>query len=274
MKPDQRPNLAVTIAPLAGGAEPLHVRGALAWTSSLGYRGVQLNAADPETRPRELGPSARRDLAATLARLELVASGIDLFIPPAHFLEPATQSRAIDAVLGAIGLAADLSRAPVTAPLPEDLPTAILYAIGAEAERVGVSVLVAASGAKSARSADSGAATSGKDHGLPPLPMPPFGFSLDCAAVLAADGSPEGEIARLGSALGAVRVVDLLRSGLRGPILEPRESRLDALAVRMACELAPAARDGRPIAIVDARQWIDPRAGIERTITRWRALGA
>lgn len=267
---DTRPNLAATIAPLAAGDEALGVREALAWISSIGYRGAQLNAADPATRPRDLGPSARRDLAATLARQELCCAGIDLFVPSAHFLDPALQSRALDAVLSAIGLAADLGRAPVTAPLPDEPRTeraaaslsGLRQAIAAEAERVGVTVLLAApvplgSGAPS------------------PAPIEqPFRAFLDCAAVLAAGGSPEGEIVRLGSALGAVRVVDLLRSGLRGPILEPRESRLDALAVRMACEIAPAARDGRPIAIVDARQWTDPRGGIERSILRWRTLGA
>ncbi|MFM7261939.1 MAG: hypothetical protein ACKO3W_15215 [bacterium] len=257
MAVDTRPNLAATIAPVALGDEPLGVREALAWISSLGYRGAQLNAADPATRPRDLGLSARRDLAATLVRHELCAAGIDIFIPPAHFLDPMQQSRAVDAVLAAIGLAADLERAPVTAPLPDEIASGVRAAIAAEAERVGVAVLLAAPqpGASAATIA------------------PPFRAFLDCAAVLAAQGSPEGEIARLGNTLGAVRVVDLLRSGLRGPILEPRESRLDALAVRMACEIAPAARDGRPIAIVDARQWTDPRGGIERSIARWRALG-
>lgn len=258
---DTRPNLAATIAPLAAGDEALGVREALAWISSIGYRGAQLNAADQATRPRDLGPSARRDLAATLARQELCCAGIDLFVPAAHFLDPMQQSRAVDAVLAAIGLAADLERAPVTAPLPDEIASGVRAAIAAEAERLGVAVLVAAPqpGASAASTA--------------PPTAPPFRAFLDCAAVLAAQGSPEGEIARLGSALGAVRVVDLLRSGLRGPILEPRESRLNALAVRMACEIAPAARDGRPIAIVDARQWTDPRGGIERSIARWRALG-
>ena len=266
---DTRPNLAATIAPLAAGEAALGIREALAWISSLGYRGVQLNAADPATRPRDLGPSARRDLAATLARHELCCAGIDLFVPPAHFLDPAHQSRALDAVLSAIGLAADLGRAPVTAPLPDEpqseraaaSTSGIRQAIAAEAARVGVAVLLTAP-------VPAGSVASS------PAPIePPFRAFLDCAAVLAAQGSPELEIARLGAALGAVRVVDLLRSGLRGPILEPRESRLDALAVRMACEIAPAARDGRPIAIVDARQWTDPRGGIERSIVRWRALG-
>ncbi len=270
MAVDTRPNLAATIAPLAAGDEALGVREALAWISSLGYRGAQLNAADPATRPRDLGPSARRDLAATFARQELRCAGIDLFVPPAHFLDPTHQSRALDAVLAAIGLAADLGRAPVTAPLPDEpasggtdaRTSGIRQAIAAEAERVGVTVLLAAP------------VPPGPGASSPAPIAPPFRAFLDCAAVLAAQGSPEGEIARLGSALGAVRVVDLLRSGLRGPILEPRESRLDALAVRMACEIAPAARDGRPIAIVDARQWTDPRGGIERSILRWRTLGA
>jgi len=97
---------------------------------------------------------------------------------------------------------------------------------------------------------------------------PPCAASVDCAAVLAAEGRPEEVIARLGSRLGGVRLVDLLRSGLRGPILEPRESRLDALSVRLALEVS--GFQGLPV--IDARQWHDPRGGIAQSVARWNAL--
>lgn len=278
---DTRPNLAVTIHPLSLADEPLSVREAIASVAALGYRGAQLNAADPATRPRDLGPSARRDLAATFARHELACAGIDLFIPPSHFSDPAQQSRAFDAVIAAIGLGADLNRAPITLPLPDDLASGLRQAIASEAGRLGVQVLIAPkleaakvgvnTGVGAAAAASSNA-TSASAQTLERLIEPPFAAFVDCAAVLAAQSSPEALVSSLGERLGAVRVVDLLRSGLRGPILEPRESRLDALSLRLAIDLSPAARTGRPIAVVDARQWVDVRGGIERSILRWRAL--
>ena len=278
---DTRPNLAVTIHPLSTTDEPLAVREAIAWVAGLGYRGAQLNAADPATRPRDLGPSARRDLAATLARHELVCAGIDLFIPPAHFHDAAQQSRAFDAVIAAIGLGADLDRAPITLPLPDDLASGLRQAIASEAERLGVQILIAPKLEAAKVGVNTGAGTAAAvSSSATPTPAqtlerpiePPFAAFVDCAAVLAAQLSPEALVSSLGDRLGAVRVVDLLRSGLRGPILEPRESRLDALSLRLAIDLSPASRSGRPIGVVDARQWVDVRGGIERSILRWRAL--
>ena len=278
---DSRPNLAVTIHPLSTTDEPLAVREAIAWVAGLGYRGAQLNAADSATRPRDLGPSARRDLAATLARHELACAGIDLFIPPAHFSDPAQQSRAFDAVIAAIGLGADLDRAPITLPLPDDLASGLRQAIASEAERLGVHILIAPKLETAKLGVNTGAGTAAAvSSSATPTPAqtlerpiePPFAAFVDCAAVLAAQLSPEALVSSLGDRLGAVRVVDLLRSGLRGPILEPRESRLDALSLRLSIDLSRAARTGRPIAVVDARQWVDVRGGIERSILRWRAL--
>jgi len=246
---DERPNLAATIAPLTAGASAPAMRDAFAWLARIGLRGVQLDATSPETRARELSASARRDLRATLHRNELVCAGLDFLIPPAHYSDPTHVSRAFDALVGAIGLAADLGRAPVTAPLPSDVSADIRDAVAAEATRLGVSVLL---GAES----DAFAAPA------------PFAASVDCAAVLAAGGRPEEVIARLGAKVGGVRVVDLLRSGLRGPILSPHESRLDALAVRLAVELAGLAF----LPVIDARQWVDPADGIAQTVERWGAL--
>ena len=56
--------------------------------------------------------------------------------------------------------------------------------------------------------------------------------------------------------------------GVRGPILEPGESRLDALAVRMAIEVSSFA--GLPV--LDARQWQEPRRGIADSARRWAQL--
>ena len=246
---DARPNLAATVAPLGADASPLGVREAVAWLSELGVRGAQLSATDPATRPRDLGASARRDLRAMLARHELACAGLDFFIPAAHYTDPTHVSRAFDALLGAIGLAADLGGAPVTAAIPSDVPADFRAAIGAEASRLGVAVLIPA--------------------GASPVDLAaPFAPAVDCATVLGESGRPEEVIARLGPRLGGVRLVDLLRSGLRGPILEPGESRLDALAVRMAIEVSSFA--GLPV--LDARQWQEPRRGIADSARRWAQL--
>jgi sugar phosphate isomerase/epimerase len=73
-----------------------------------GFRFIQLDATQPELRPRQLDRSARRDLAAMLRRLDLALTGLDLFIPPSHFASGEHADRAVAAVTGAIDLAADL----------------------------------------------------------------------------------------------------------------------------------------------------------------------
>jgi sugar phosphate isomerase/epimerase len=239
--------VAATVAPLGDPAS------ALAWLSASGIRGAQLSAAQPGTRPRELGESARRDLRATLVRLELVASGIDAWIPPAHFTDPANLERAIDAVAGACELAGELGRVPVCVMLPgpgdDDASSArrreAIAAIGAAADRHGVTV------------ADAGPSTD--------LAFPPFGRCIDPAAVLAAGGDPAAEASRLGARLAAARIVDLTRAGMRAPIEVAGESRLDAFAYRIALEVA----GFRGVPVIDARQWTEPRAGILASVRAW-----
>jgi sugar phosphate isomerase/epimerase len=248
---DPRPNLAATVAPLLVGADGLPLRESLAWLSKAGFRGVQLSATDPATRPRELDRSARRDLSATLARHELACSGLDFFIPPAHYTDAAHLPRALDALEAAIELGGDLGRVPVVVSLPGEVAAEVLAHIGACSARAGVAVLQCAAGA--IEKAWSGAG---------------IGCALDCAAALGAGGAPEALVARLGNDLGGLRLVDLTRSGMRAPILEPGESRLDALALRIALELARFER----LPVADARQWLEPRAGLSKTLARWRAL--
>lgn len=251
---DARPVLAATLSPLlrAEGAPP--VREALAWISRIGYRGVQLSAADPETRPRDLPPSARRDLLASLARVELACSGIDLFIPAEHFQDGAFATRAFEAARDAIGLAADLGRAPVVLPALGGAP-AILEALGQEALHRGVRLAMVPGSAPDGASAGAVAE--------------PFGTCIDCAASLAAGERPDATILAFGSSVAAVRVVDLLRSGMRGPIGRRGESRLDVGALRVALDVAAF----RGIPVVDARQWIAPAEGLAHSLEAWVAHG-
>ena len=243
--------LAATISPLVLSRDFADVREALAWVSRSGYRGVQLSAAEPGMRPRDLSASARRDFAATLARHELVCSGIDLFLPASHLTDPQHATRAFDAIEAALEFAALLGRAPLTLPLGPREECELRAPIGAVAERLGVRVLL-----PTVEAAEVAALAE------------PFAASVDCASVLAAGARPEELVARCGAHLGGVRIVDLWRSGLRGPIGEPRESRLDALALRIAVETA----GFRGLSLMDARQWLQPRQGLEQALERWNGL--
>lgn len=243
------------MSPLVSSGACNGTRAALQWAGATGYRGVQLSATDPETRPRELSNSARRDLAATLARLELECSGIDLFIPSAHFADPTQVARAFDAVQATIEFAALLGRVPVTIPLDAGGGSVddreVRNAIAAVAGKHGVQVLLPVLNAAHMESI-----------------TPPFAASIDCAAALAAGSDPSALVLQSQAVLGGVRLVDLSRAGMRIPILEPRESRLDALALRVALETA--GFQGLPV--VDARQWIDPQRGLSAVLERWSAL--
>jgi len=249
---DPRPALAATISPLVSSRACADTRAAIEWLGQAGYRGVQLSATDPETRPRELSQSARRDLAATIARHELDCSGIDLFIPAAHFSDAAHVGRALDAAEAAIEFAAMLGRVPVTVPLPPTSPPDVRAALAEGAGRHGVELLIPVV----------------SEAELVEI-TPPSLASIDCAAALSVSADPSLLALKSRSLLGGVRLVDLTRSGLRAPILEPRESRLDALALRVALETA----GFRRAPVVDARQWTDPRQGLAASLSRWSEIG-
>jgi sugar phosphate isomerase/epimerase len=244
--PSAQSHVGVTTAPLG---DPQR---AFALLRSLGARGAQLSATQAGMRPRELGASARRDLSATLARHELAVSGIDAWIPAAHFLDPAHAERAIDAACAACELAGELGRPPVTLELPAVPDDEVLRsrraeavaAVAAVAERHGVRVADAAGGAGA--------------------PWPPVGMSLDAAGALALGADPASEVAAAGNRAVSVRVSDLSRTGLRVPPGDPG-GRLDLLALRVALELSGAA--GLPV--IDARQWADPSAAVARALAAW-----
>ncbi len=248
---DERPRLSATIAPLLAGADAVDPREALAWISESGFRGVQLSAIEPSMRPREMSVSARRDLAATLRRVELECSGIDFLAPAAHFTDPTHMSRLFEALTATVELAASLGRAPVLISLAPDQPSELRAEIAALAAHTGVDILLQANDLEQSAAI-----------------APPFAACIDCAAVLAAGGVPHELALRLVGKLGGVRLVDLFRSGLRGPFLEPRESRLDALSLRIALDTL----GFHAMPVVDARQWTAPKQGLCQALERWSGL--
>jgi sugar phosphate isomerase/epimerase len=244
--------LAATIAPL-----PTPARRAFDRLREMGFRHVQLSASQPGLRPRELDCSARRDLLAVLRRRELSVSGVDLWIGPGDFLDPAKVDRAVAAALEAIELAADLGRYPVSLTLP-----------GREADSAGSSPALApaiAAVIEAAQMRDVPLA----DHAIPVVQREYIGVGIDPAAWLARDEDPAGAVSRHVDRLVSLRLCDLLTSGLRGPIGDSQVGRLDVLAYKVAAGLA---KTGRPL-VVDARQWSDPWAGLAQTREAWQNAG-
>lgn len=230
--------LGVTIGPLGSAAD------AIAEVAAMGLAGVQLDASDASMRPREMSASARRDLAASLRRLGLRASGIDCFVPVERFADAAQVERAMQAVIGSITLAESLDRAPVCLHVPSD--AAVAAELRREADRRGVPLA---------------------DFALP-VAEGSTGVGVDPAAMLAAGSDPAAQVAAVAGRIAAARVVDLSRSGMRGPIEQPGASRLDAMAYRVALELA----GFRGLPVIDCRQWADARFGVRESAQRWMDL--
>jgi len=223
----------------------------LAWARAQSLRAVQLNAATPGLRPRDLDRSARRDLAATLRRVDLQCSGLDLWIPPEHFVEPLHVDRAVASVLGAIDLAHDLATLAgssvvtsrlsrpggISLLLPATIAPDVLATI---AERASSRSVVIADYTWPSRSA---AAT-----------PPGIGIGIDPAAALSTGEDPAAHVSTLGSRLAAARLSDISRGGVGGAVRIPvgeRAGRLDVLAYMVA--LATGGFAARGHAVIDLR---------------------
>ncbi|MSR44752.1 MAG: hypothetical protein EXS15_05250 [Phycisphaerales bacterium] len=249
----QLPPLAATIAPLAG-----EVIEALRSIAQMGFRAAQLSTTHVGTRPRDLDGSGRRDLIVQLRRLELSCGGLDLWIPSAHFVDPTFVDRAVDAVVQSVSLAAALGRCPVSIALPQQTPENAIRlqevrdAIDAAAQREGVWI------ADHSLDASIGTRT--------PSAMGAIGIGIDPAALIGAGHDVHAVISSCRADIVSARIVDLMRSGMRGPPGEPSEERLDLLMY--AADLATIPLRFSPVA--DARQWTDPRAGLRTTLARWR----
>ncbi|MFZ4721828.1 MAG: sugar phosphate isomerase/epimerase family protein [Phycisphaerales bacterium] len=231
--------LSVTLQPLG------RVTDALDEVSAMGLAGVQFDASDPDLRPREMSESARRDLAAALRRRGLQASGLDCFVPVERFADATRVERAVEAMQGSILLAESLGRVPVCLFMPSGARD-VADSLEREAQRRGVTL------ADFAWPVSDGSGAVG----------------IDPAALLGAGADPASAVRELATRLAAARVVDLLRSGLRGPIGEQGGSRLDAMAYRLALEMA--GFSGLPV--IDCRQWQSPQQGVRWCASRWVAL--
>ena len=239
--------LAPTLAPLGESPRP-----ALDALAERGFRHVQLSAMLPGLRPRELSDSGRRDLAATLRQKSLAVSGIDIWIPPQHFVDPAQVDRAVAAVRETVELASVLGQCPVslTLPSPGEQETdfgGVVESLADHSMRHGVDLA---------------------DHAVDVSSLHDLGIGIDPAASLGHGQDPARQVTAHAPRLISARLCDLLRSGLRGPVGDGPEAQLDVLAYRVALTTAGYSR---PV-VVDARQWPDPLCGLEQTREIWSAL--
>ncbi len=193
---------AISLAGLERRSDPpwgTTPRAMVDWALALGARGIQIDAAMDGTRARDLDQSARRDLAAVIRRAGATCSGLDLWIPPSHFAEPARQSRAADAVREACGFAADLRRLGAIEGQPvvsiathADSPAGVLDRLVLDAEHVGARVA---------------------DHRWPMAPTPRMGIGIDAAAVLLSGDDPARAVTAMVEPPAAARLSDMTSVG-------------------------------------------------------------
>ncbi|MBL8747251.1 MAG: hypothetical protein JNK58_12960 [Phycisphaerae bacterium] len=212
------PRFPLSLA-LAGLSAPAGLREQVEWAAQLGYRAVQLNGGASGTRARELSRTGRRDVAALLRRHEMACSGVDLWIPAAHFIDPAHSDRAAEAVGESLLLAADI--ASLTS------GRAVLC-IATPSEPAAGGVIAALS--ERARTAGAILADSSWPQRWTSLGM---AACIDPATILISGEtsiSPAKALALAGPAAANVRLSDLGPSGR----VEPGTGRLDLLAYLVA----------------------------------------
>lgn len=229
---------APTLAPLVAGGDP---RAVLQLLADAGFHHVQLSAALPGMRPRDLDRSARRDLLARLRRIELTAAGVDLWIPEEHFTQPEHADRAAAAVLDAITLAADLGRVPLSVRLPEDIDDHVVQEWRSRADICGISIA---------------------DHSSTPHALLHSG--IDPAALLAAGIDPAAHASNT-PRLGAARFSDF-RDESR---VAPGAGRLDVLAYQVAL----VSRSFESPVALDLRRVVNPAAALDTAANAWAATG-
>lgn len=218
-------------------------RRALAWARSCGFAWVQLDAAQRDLRPRELGESGRRDLAAAASRSEVRFSGLDLWIPPKHFVSAEHTDRAVVAVIEAVGLLGDLIRlraadpgSPVSIAFPKGVSSLVVDAIAAASDRAGVIVA---------------------DHSAEPAAGTAVG--IDPALRLMAGGDPTA--AAVGPSVVAARLNDANAMGR----CAVGSGKLEVLEYAIALST----NNWRRPVVLDLRGLPDPVVGLERGRSAW-----
>lgn len=147
------------------------------------------------------------------------------------------------AVRGAIEMAADLDRLPLSLIMPENeelVRTLIDCALHHGVELA--------------------------DHAAPVKLRESVGVGIDPASWLAAGLDPVEAIQQWHALLKVVRLCDLSRDGMRSPV-GASGGRLDLGRYRLALDLAGYNR----AMVIDARQWSDPWTSIQISRDRWES---
>jgi sugar phosphate isomerase/epimerase len=210
------------------------------WAKADGVRGVVLDATT--LRARDLDRSARRDLAATLRRLDLRFGGIDLWIPPSHFADAAHVDRACAALAGACGLAAEIAALL-------DEPTPCVWTEWPEKPHADAAVLAAQPAAATIVDVRPSGAPHGACHA-----------GVDPAACLLAGVDPVARTMSLAGRLGGARLSDAGSAG-RCPV---GTGRLNLAEYRVTLAAAGAAA-----VVLDLRGVRDAEGGRKSAIERW-----
>lgn len=227
----------------------------------LGFQAVQLDATLSGLRPRELDASARRDLAATVARAGLQISGVDFFIPSEHYHQPEHLDRAAQAALSACALAGELGRVPLCINLP----------IG-QADEALVEALITAADAGGVRLAvHHDADVQALGDWLAPFDTQHISAAIDPAALLMARTDPVDALQQLGGALGIARLSDARQGQADAGRLPIGQGDLDLLSYRVSVDLAQA-RSG-PV-VLDLRGLANPLAVASASQSAWDNAGA
>lgn len=242
----------------AAGDEATGLRFGLALAKRVGYAAVQLNAAAPGLRARELDRSARRGVATSVKRMGLTVSGLDLWIPPEHFASGEHADRAVSATLAALEWCADLmamsgsgGRGVLAVALPRPVPGDVRAALIAGAEKWGPTIADHAWPSEEV-------AVAAIEGGMP------MGVGIDPAAILAAGLEPVACVNGCAGKVVSARLSDLSASGRTVP--GRAGARLDLLDY--AAALATSGFGGALVA--DLRQVRSPVEGSEESIRVWR----
>jgi hypothetical protein len=249
------PEIAIAVAglPARGGAPwGVTTSDAAAWIRDPRVRGLALDAARPDCRARDLGRSARRDLAAMLRRTELELAGIDLFIPPEHYTDPVRAERAFETVEQTAILAAELAR--LVAGRSRPVVSITLTASLPEHEREALTAVFEKHGAI------------GADH-TPDSPHPSawLGTGIDPAACFLAGADPAALATQPG--VVALRLSNLNATG-RCPV-NAEGGRLDLPAYTGATLTS-----GLHWITADTRACAEPARAVRAALDAWRTLTA
>lgn len=249
------PEISVSAYGFSTPASP-NPRAAIDAIAHLGVRGITLDAARSGLRPRELGRSARRDLASLLRRVELEFTGLDLWVPPEHFTSPSRAQRAIDAVGQALEMAGELaplvggrSQAIVSVLLPTDLSAEARTALGAMAQRHGATL------------ADHALVVDGQ------TPPPGIGVGIDPVFYLTDGSSPAKAATRAGTNLASARLSDTTAMGRCA--IGASGGKLDLTGYAGALIVS-----GRDWVTLDVREMPEPEVAVAQAIEAWTEAGS